>query len=413
MTRRRGWRAVGTVVLALALLLAAGCGGDDEESSSGGGGASATTSGGQASGEPIVIGAAIDQTDFMKFFNLPALTAARIEAEKINANGGVNGRPIVFKVQDTTLDPAKTKSAAADLLGKGAEIGWVTCDVDYATPAVTEFLNRGKLAIAPCIGTDQMGPKRFSSKGDLAFSFGNVAQDEGAALAKMAYDKGWKTATVVTDKLLVYTQNVCTAFTKAYSDLGGKVVAQESFKQGDKTIANVVSRVNAKKSDVIAICTVTQADLPTFMSGIRSLGNKTPIVSPWSADGTFWTTPQVKNFYVITFASVFGDDPNQAVKSLISKMKQKGQAPTTGGFITGAEAVDAIAEAVKKAGSTDGAKLADVIEGLSGFETDYGKVSFSSDFHTVFGREYRIIKIDGKKAKVIGTVSADSPADIG
>ena len=45
-------------------------------------------------------------------FNLPALTAAQIEAEKINAEGGVDGRPIVFKTQDTNLDPAKTKAAA-------------------------------------------------------------------------------------------------------------------------------------------------------------------------------------------------------------------------------------------------------------------------------------------------------------
>ena len=42
------------------------------------------------------------------------------------------------------------------------------------------------LAIAPCIGTDQMGPKRFGPKGKLAFSFGNVAQDEGSAMAQYA-----------------------------------------------------------------------------------------------------------------------------------------------------------------------------------------------------------------------------------
>ena len=39
------------------------------------------------------------------------------------------------------------------------------------------------LTVAPCIGTDQMGPKRFGTAGKLAFSFGNVAQDEGSAMA--------------------------------------------------------------------------------------------------------------------------------------------------------------------------------------------------------------------------------------
>jgi len=68
-----------------------------------------------------------------------------------------------------------------------------TCDVDLATPVVQEAINKGVLAIAPCIGTDQMGPKRFGAKGALAFSYGNVAQDEGSHGAG-AWGKGWKTA---------------------------------------------------------------------------------------------------------------------------------------------------------------------------------------------------------------------------
>ena len=49
---------------------------------------------------------------------------------------------------------------------------------------------RGKLTVAPCIGTDQMGPKRFGAKGRLAFSFGNVAQDEGSAMAAVRLEQG-------------------------------------------------------------------------------------------------------------------------------------------------------------------------------------------------------------------------------
>ena len=58
------------------------------------------------------------------------------------------------------------------------------CDVDFAAPVVQKAINAGKLTVAPCIGTDQMGPKRFGPKGQLAFSFGNVAQDEGSAMAQ-------------------------------------------------------------------------------------------------------------------------------------------------------------------------------------------------------------------------------------
>ena len=86
-----------------------------------------------------------------------------------------------------------------------------------------ESINKGKLTVAPCIGTDQMGPKRFG-KGKLAFSFGNVAQDEGSAMAEYAYRKGWRTASLATNTYLVYFKNVVQAFDKRFTQLGGKIV---------------------------------------------------------------------------------------------------------------------------------------------------------------------------------------------
>ena len=35
-----------------------------------------------------------------------------------------------------------------------------------------------------------------------------------------------------------------------------------------------------------------------------------------------------------------------------------------------------------------------------------GKISFSPKLHTVFGRQYRVIKIQNNKAKLVGTVTA-------
>src|SRR5918996_982067 len=113
-------RGLAFVALALVLLLA-GCGDDDDGDDNGAASDSAATEQG-----PIVIGAAVDQTKLMKFFDGPALTAAQIRAEQINAEGGVNGRTIEFQVQNTRLDPERTKAAAADLIEGGADILWVT-----------------------------------------------------------------------------------------------------------------------------------------------------------------------------------------------------------------------------------------------------------------------------------------------
>jgi branched-chain amino acid transport system substrate-binding protein len=366
-------------------------------------------------GKPILIGAAIDTTKNMAPFDAPALVAAQIEIKRINAAGGVLGRPLKLVSINTQLDPQRTKQAAVQLLGQKADIGWVTCDVDYATPAAQEFLNAGKLTVAPCLGTDELSPVRFGAKGKLAFSFGNAAQDEGAAAAEYAYKvKKWKSATVVTDNLLRYFKDVCKAFSVRFAQLGGKVVSQESFTQGDKTINNVVSRVNGKQSDAIAFCTSFGGDQPAFVSGLRSLGNDTPIINGWASDGAYWwpKDPKVTNFYYLTYASVYGDDPSKQVRAFEGQMKKAGATAQTGGFLGGAAAVQAIADAIRKAGSTDGAKLAKVMLSYKKHSTISGNISFSDALHTVYGRAYRVIEVNNNKAKFVGLVTASSPAKI-
>ena len=369
-----------------------------------------TASGGKSAKKPIVIGFAADLSGQMAPFDNPALTAAKLEAAKINAAGGVNGAKLKIVACDTqNSKPDVSKSCVNNVVSKGAVIGMVTCDVDFATAAIQQFLAKRMLTIAPCIGTDQMGPKRFGALGKLAFSYGNVAQDEGAAMAEYAYSvKHWTTAVTVTDNVIVYFKNIVQAFTSRYKQLGGKIVDAESFTSFDKTIGNVVSRVNGQKADVIVTSTGF-ADWPAFMAGIRSLNNQTPIMNSWAGDGTFWypKSPPVSNYWYVTYASVFGDDPSALVKRMISQLTGLGQPPATGGFVTGAASIDGIAAAVKLAkGSTKGAVLAAIMQKFKGLPTISGKVSFSPALHSVYGRAYRVIEVQNSKPKFVRLYTA-------
>jgi len=364
-----------------------------------------------AAGAPIVIGYPLDVKGNMAPFDGPALAAAQLEIKKINAKGGVNGRPLSLITCDTqNSNPAKSKACATSMIAKGAVIGMVSCDVEFAAPAVQTFINKGMLAVAPCIGTDQMGTKRFGPKGKLAFSYGNVAQDEGAAMAEWAYKvKHWKSASLATNNLLVYFKTVVQAFKSRFTQLGGKIVDQESFTTGQNDVGNAVSRLNGVKSDVIVTST-SFGELPGLVSGLRSLGNETPILNSWAGDGTYWVTksPAVTNYYAVTFASIAGDDPNPAV-NLMAKQVKAG----TGGFVTGAAAIDGIVAAIKRAGgSTQGVALAAKMEKFTKVPTISGLVSFSPKYHTVFGRQYRVIQIQNNTLKRIGTVTATSPAPV-
>jgi branched-chain amino acid transport system substrate-binding protein len=374
----------------------------------------ATTGGSAASAakKPIVIGWAYDLKGQMAPFDNPALAAANIRIKQINAKGGVDGRKFVIKTCDTqNNNAARAKSCALSLLGGGANIVFVTCDVDFATPVVQETIKRGKLAIAPCIGTDQMGPKRFSKQGKLAFSFGNVAQDEGSAMAQYAIKRGWKTAGLATNTLLVYFKNVVQAFDKRFRQLGGKVVDRESYATGANNVNTAVSRLNSHKAAVYVTSTAF-GELPAFVSGLRSLHNNTPILNSWAGDGTYWNTssPKVTNYYFVTFASVFGDDPSKDVRKMIASLKAADpthRGPGTGGFLGGADAIDGVAIAIKRAhGSLKGSALAAQLEKFHQVPVLGGKISFSPRLHTVFGRQYRVIKIQNNKASYVGPVTA-------
>jgi len=407
MTR---WSLLLALLLAFGLAAAA-CGGDDEEGGDDGGAADTATAEDDATDEPIVIGAAVDLTGQMAPFDGPAVTAAEIQVGKINEAGGVNGRQLELRVIDHQLDPERTKSAAIELIDDGADVLLVTCDVDYATPAVQEAITRGVLAVAPCIGTDQMGPERFGEQGKLAFSLGNVAQDEGAAMAEYAMEQGWERAATVTDNVIVYFQDVVKAFAARYTELGGEIVVEESWTQGDGTIQNVVSALDNANVDVIATSTAFD-DMPAMVGGLRSLGNDTPMICGWSCDGAYWLPEGTSNFYLVTYASVFGDDPSDEVKELIADMEAEDQAPGTGGFITGAASIDAIAAAIEETGGTEGEQLAEAFENFDGLETISGAISFSEEFHSVFGREYRVIEVQNSQPSFVELRAASSPAEI-
>jgi branched-chain amino acid transport system substrate-binding protein len=358
---------------------------------------------------PIVIGWAFDSKGAMAPFDGPALAAAQLRVKQVNSRGGVAGRTLQIKTCDTQGNKAPiAKACALKLIGQGADVIFTTCDVDLAAPVVQEAINRGILAIAPCIGTDQMGPKRFGAKGRLAFSFGNVAQDEGSAMADYAWSKGWRTASLATDSVIVYFKDVVKAFKARFTQRGGKIVAEESYQDptfGGNNVQNAVSRLNGEKADVIVTSTAgAYGALAPLITGLRTLGNNTPVLNSWAGDGNYWLpkSPKVTNYWFVTYASVFGDDPNAAVNKLAKQLKA-----ATGGFVAGSAATDGLVTAIKRAGgSTQGIALAAQMEKFRRVPTLSGLVSFSKSLHTCFGRQYRVISIQDNNPKLVGTISA-------
>jgi branched-chain amino acid transport system substrate-binding protein len=360
---------------------------------------------------PIVIGWVHDDSSGpMGPFDLPALGAAQYEIKKINAKG-VMGRKIkLIQCQVHQPNPSASTSCAEKLIGEGAKIMMTTCDVDLAAPVVQASINKGLLTVAPCIGTDQMGPKRFGKKGKLAFSFGNVAQDEGSAMAQLAWQHGWKTADLAKDNAIVYFKAVVSAFKARFEQLGGKINYETSYTDhafGGNDVGNAVTGILGHKKPAVIVTSTAGAfgSLGSFITGLRSAGNNVPILNSWAGDGTYWVgglNPQVTNYWFVTYANAFGHDPNARINAL-AKDVQAG----TGGFVTGPAAIDGIATAIKRAhGSLVGSKLAAVMQKFHDVKTLSGEVSFSKKLHSVFGRQYRVIEINNNNPIEKGLIRA-------
>jgi branched-chain amino acid transport system substrate-binding protein len=360
----------------------------------------------------VTIGWAYDGVGNMAAYDGPALVTAQQRVAQLNKTSATKLRIITCNTQGNK--PAIAKACARKLLGQGADVIMTTCDVDYAAPVVQESINAGKLTVAACIGTDQMGPKRFGPKGKLAFSYGNVAQDEGSAMAEFAWKKGWRTASLATDTVIVYFRNVVQAFKSRWQQLGGKIATEETYQSAGGSPASwqsTVTRLNAKTADVIVTSTAPPfgAQVP-IMSGLRTLGNNTPILNSWAGDGSYWYTqdPKVSNYYYVTFASAFGDDPVPAVRALAKKNAAAiAKAGSTGAYVTGPAAIEGIALALKRTGgNANGAALAAQMQKFKNVPTLSGLVSFSKTLHTVYGRTYRVIGVQNNTPKVVGTIKA-------
>lgn len=367
-----------------------------------------------AAKKPIVIGWAYDNNGPMAPFDGPALAAANIRVKQINAKGGVLGRKLEIKTCKTNGDGVtQSKTCADKLIGEGANVIFTTCDVNLATPVVQESLKHHLLTIAPCIGTDQMGPKKFGKAGKLAFSFGNAAQDEGSAMAQLAWQKGWKTADLAKDTTIVYFEAVVSAFKARFTQLGGKIVYETTYQDpalqsGSTNFNTAASSIEQHKAAVIVTSTAgAYQALAPFITDLRTAGDKTPVLNSWAGDGTYWLpqSPKVTNYWYVTYANAFGHDPSKAVNALAKKLPGADRA--TGGFVTGPSAIDGLVVAIRRAhGSLVGSKLAAVMEKFHKVPTISGKVSFSPRLHSVFGRDYRVIEINNNVPIEKGTIAA-------
>lgn len=365
-----------------------------------------------ATGEPLLIGAAVAKSGFLAPFDTPALATLQMSVDTVNAAGGIDGRPVSLQVIDTKSDREVAASAARDLVDAGADFIVTTCDFDFGAPTALVAQENDILSMAPCSSDVKFGPRGI---GPLAFSAGTPNITEGAVMAKFAYeDQGWKTAYVLTDNSVTYTKGMCPAFASRFTELGGAVVGEDVFQNGDQSVASQVSRISSlpQQPDVVVVCSYPPGGV-TAVVELRRKGITSPILSGFGMDGSYWleAQPDLSDMYVAALASNYGDDPNPAVNELGKAYADAvGQPAPTSAFITGAVVLELFKKAVEETHSTSGATLSDALQRFQEVPTLAGPTTFTPEYHMSLDRPMAIIKIDNGTPKFLTTVVPENVA---
>jgi branched-chain amino acid transport system substrate-binding protein len=354
--------------------------------------------------DPIIIGAAIAQSGFAAPYDSDPAKAAQLAIEDINAKGGVLGRPLKLEIRDTKSDVAQGAVVAQELIDLGAKVIVVTGDFDFGGAAARAANARNVIAIAPFAADPKFGVRGI---GPYAFTFATAADTVGTVLAEFAAARGWKTAYVLTQNTIQYDQTVSAFFQSRFKELNGaaSIVGTDVFAMDDASIAAQITRIKALPNapDVIMLSTFTPAG-PSALRQIRAAGLNMPVVSGEDMDGDYWTAsvPNLGNFYFATMGSIFGDDPDEAVRNFIARFKQKhGNHPATAHTLTGYAMIQALAVAMERAKSVEPAAVKAELEKFKDEKLLVGPTSYTPQIHINFNRPLAIVGVEGGKHKFV------------
>lgn len=179
------------IVSAAALLALAACG-------SGSGSTAPSSSGATgASGDPIVIAVVQPQTGPVALSAEQIINTVKMQADAINAAGGVAGRPIEIRAYDSKLEP---ETAVKEAQRAVTEDGAVAIIGPYTTSealAVNEALDRqGVVTMGNSAATEAVtAGKPYAFRvaplsGDLAKAMMQMATQLGATSGALLYDSG-------------------------------------------------------------------------------------------------------------------------------------------------------------------------------------------------------------------------------
>lgn len=316
-------------------------------------------SGGNTGDEGAVkIGLHYEQTGAVAEYGNAELKGSQLAIKLANAdeNNKYDYEGIAY---DNKSDATEAVALAAKLVSDGV-VGVVGPATSGASAASYPILNDGKIVVVSPSATannqtlkDPSDPTSDVYEYVYRVCFEDAYQ--GAAMAQFAVDTlGGKTAAIYGSVSSDYAKGLNGAFTAQFEKLGGKVVANESYQDGDTEFSAVLTSLASKEFDVLYIPGYyNEAGL--IIKQARALGIDCPIIGGDGFDSqTLDDLAGAENlndvYYTTAYTTVGASD---ALKAFIDAYKAEYNADPSMFEALAFDSTNLLIEAIEKAGSTD------------------------------------------------------------
>lgn len=354
-----------------------------------------------ASAPEIKIGGYFSLTGDTATFGQGSVKGIQMAFDEVNKAGGVLGKPLKLIVRD---DASKSEQA-------GGEVKQLIYQ-ENVLAVLGEVASSSSLAGAPVCQSAKVPMLSPSSTnpavtriGDYIFRSCFIDDFTGAAAAKFARTTlKAKTAAVLTDSANDYSKGLSQAFRDEWKKAGGVLVAEQSYAKGDKDFRGQLTAIKGKNPDVLYVPGY-YTEVGNIAVQARSAGLKQPMLG-----GDGWDSPrlyeiakaQLQGSYFTNHYSPQSKDPKVVAFIQRFKAKYSGETPDALTAV-GYDAALMMADAIKRAGALDRAKLRDALASTKNFPGVTGTFSIDANRNAV--KPLVILKIVGSGGQYVTTVN--------
>jgi branched-chain amino acid transport system substrate-binding protein len=391
-TARRTTLAFG-IALSAGLALALACGKGEE---AGGGKGSEP-----AAAAPIKVGHFASLTGDTATFGQSTDRGIRMAVEEIDAAGGPLGRPIEVVSEDDRSITEEARTAAQKLIqrdGVVALIGEVASSRSLA--AAPEAQRAG----IPMISPASTNPK-VTETGDYIFRTCFIDPFQGAVMARFAYDElKVRKVAILFDFKQDYSVGLAEFFRKTFTQLGGQIVADERYTSGDIEFRAQLTTIRAASPEAVFVPGY-YTEVGLIAKQARELGLDVPFLG-----GDGWDSAKtleiggaaVEGYYFSNHYAADSDSPK--VKDFVKRYSAKYGSTPDAMAALGYDAAGILADAIRRAGTTDGPALRDAIAATKDYEGVTGRITIDPERNA--RKDAVVLKIEGGQFRFYRSVPA-------